>query len=261
MSERPTPEILFVEHLDWIEKVAAMACHDRKLRGADVEDFTGWVKLKLMADDYAVIRNFGGRSALKTYLATIVVRQSHEYLRERWGRWRPSAVAGRLDPLAAELEVLVHRDGYTLAQASEKLRTAGRTTLSDVELARLFAQLPKRAPGRPVEVSLEGADGEPEGPFGADERITAAEDAALRGTVTTALERAMQRLDAEDQMIVRMHVIDEMTLADVARALDLEQKPLYRRLGRLLERLRTYLEQDGIGKADVHGLLSEREVP
>lgn len=253
MPDRPNSEALFLKHLSWIEKVAAIACSRAGVPEGEAEDFAGWVKLKLMENDYAALRKFRGEAGIKTFLATVVVRQFHDYMREKRGRWRPSSAAERLGPPARELEELVYRDGYRLDQAGEKLRTSGRTTLSDKELARLLAQLPARTPTRPVEVVSEPLLFAAEAPSRADERVTAAEAEARRGEVMGALGRALDQLEPEERMIVRMHFADGYTLADVARALRLDQKPLYRRVERLRSRLRHYLENEGVRGTDVRG--------
>jgi RNA polymerase sigma factor for flagellar operon FliA len=258
MYDRLNPEALFLEHLGWIDRVASIACNTHGVWGADAEDFTAWVRMKVMEDDYAVLRGFRGGSELKTYLSAVVVRQFSAYRRAQRGRWRPSAAARRLGQLAAELELLVQHDGYTLRQAGEKLRTAGRTTLSDAELARLLGRLPDRDPLRPREVGptwlLDVL-----GPSRADERVAAADADAHRRRMLDALARAMEHLDREGQLIFRMHFADGYTLADVARALGLEQKPLYRRVERLRVQLRTFLEGEGLRSEDVRGLLDGPE--
>ncbi len=260
MPDPQNSRILFAEHVGWIDKVAGMTCSKYGVWGADAEDFASFIRMKLMEDDYAVIRKFRGESGLKTYLATVVVRQFHDYWRERRGRWRRSAVAERLGPPAGDLEALVYRDGYRLDQAGEELRTRGRTTLSDAELARLLEKLPRREPLRPREVSTEGGLDAAEAPQRADDRVAGAEAAALHGRVMSALDRALEQLEPEERMIVRMHFGDGRTLAEVARTLHLEQKPLYRRVERLRVRLRGYLEQAGVQGEDVHGIIGEREV-
>lgn len=261
MPDPKDSEILFLEHLGWIDRVAAMTCNRFGVWGADAEDFASFIRIKLMEDDYAVIRKFRGESGLKTYLATVVVRQFHDYWRERRGRWRISAVAERLGPPAGELEALVYRDGYRLDQAGETLRTRGRTALSDGELARLLEKLPRREPLRPREVSTEVVVDAADAKQRADDRVATAETEKLQGRVMGALHRALQHLDPEEQMIVRMHFGDGRTLAEVARTLHLEQKPLYRKVERLRLKLRGYLEQDGVQGEDVRGVVGEREVP
>lgn len=259
MSDRPDPEKLFLAHLGLIDRAVAYVCGKYRLSEAEAEDFSSWIRARLMEDDYAVFRGYRAEAALKTYISVVVSRQFHEYRRQMRGRWRASTAALRLGPPAPELEELVHRDGYSLRQAGEKLRTAGKTTYSDTELARLLESLPTRSPLRPVEVSSETKVHAAEGTSRADERVTAAEEEEEAERVRRALKAAMARLDPEDRLIARMHLQDGRTLAHVARALGLEQKPLYRRLERLRARLRTYMEEEGIRSGDVHGVMWHQE--
>lgn len=252
-------ESLFLEHLDWITRVSGILCSKYSMGDAEAEDFGSWIQLKLLENDYAVLRRFRGESKLKTYLATVVTGQFHEYWRERHGRWRVSAAAERLGQLAKDLEALVYRYGYSLSQAGEKLRTAGRTELSDIELARVLAQLPERAPQRAVEISAEPVLGAMEGPSHADEGLADADRQARHKGVMAALDRVMSRLDPENAMIARMHFADGRSVADVARALRLEQKPLYRRVEKLRLRLRAELQAEGVQDFDARGILPEEE--
>lgn len=261
MPDRQAAEKLFLEHRLWIERVAAMTCKQHGVFDADAEDFVGWMQMRVIEDDYAIIRGFRGESGLKTYLASVVNRQFFEHGRQRLGRWRVSAKAEQLGPPAPELEALVHRDGYTLEQAGEKLRTSGRTALSNAQLARLLSQLRDRAPLRPVEVpsaTRDDALATAQASSYADERVTAAEDQQERRRVLASLDRALEALADEDRIIAKMHFRDGFSVADVARTLNLEQKPLYRRVDRLRTRLRQLLEQEGVYGA---ALPEEREDP
>ncbi|HST59602.1 MAG TPA: sigma-70 family RNA polymerase sigma factor, partial [Longimicrobium sp.] len=254
-----SPEAIFLQHLGWIERVAATTCRRNGVREEDAEDFVSWVRMKLMEDDYAVVRKFRGESEIKTFIATVVVRYFHAYSREQRGRWRPSAAAEQIGVPARELETLVRRDGYTLEQAGEKLRTAGISTLSDAEMSRLLARLPERAPLRPVELPSDALDAA-ESPLRADERVAASDASTRHREILTAVNRAMEKLEPEDRLIVRMHFADGYTLAAVARALNVEQKPLYRRVHRLQLRVREYLEEEGVSSYTAHELLEVASV-
>lgn len=251
--ERQNSEALFLEHLGLIERVAAIVCRQHGIWGADAEDFAASVKVKLMENDYAALRGYRAEAKMGTYLSAVATRHLHDLVREKKGRWRPSAAAERLGPPAGELEALVFRDGYRLDQAGELLRTAGRTSLTDRELARLLERLPPRAPLRPREVPAEAALGTAQDPSRADERVAASEAEARRERIDGALRRALAKLTSEEQIIVRMHLVDGKTVADVARALGLEQKALYRRVDRLRALLREHLGQEGVGPQDVGG--------
>lgn len=261
MLDRDSPEVLFLEHVDWIARVAFIACAKHDIRGAEAEDFASWVRMKLIEDDYAVLGKFRGDSGVRTYIAVVVARYFVSYVRMQRGEWRSSAVAERLGAPARELERLVRRDGYTLPQAGEVLRTAGRTTLSDLELARLLDLLPTRSPLRPVELHADVVLNATVGDSRADERIVTAEWETGRAGVMSALDRAIGELEPEEQLIVRLYFGEGLSVADVARTMGLEQKPLYRRLPRLRDRLRTMLERAGLRNDDVRNLFFEPDPP
>jgi RNA polymerase sigma factor for flagellar operon FliA len=245
MLDRLDPESLLVSHLEWVENVAAVVCRRNGVWGSDAEDFASSAKLKLMQDDYAALRKFRGECEFTTYLATLVTRHFLECMRERRGRWRNSAEAERRGGLAKELEALVRRDGWTVAEAGEKLRTAGKTTLSDAQLARLLGELPARAPLRPPEADPEVLEELPSQEE-TDGRVARTEARSLRAMVMDALKRSMDRMGAEDALVLRMLFADGRPLAEVARALKLDYMRLYRRLPKLREMLRQYLEESGV---------------
>lgn len=249
MDDLSKRRALLEENLATIYRIIAIVCRKNGLWEDRAEDFQGWVILKLLEDDCAVMGKYRGESTIQSYLAVVIGRYFAQYAREQWGRWRNSAAAERLGQLAKDLETLVIRDGWSLAEAGEMLRTSGRTELSDLELGKLLAQLPSRAPLRPREVGSEALD-EQVGPEGAEDRIWEADARERWETVTRALGRVIARLEPEDALIVRMHFADGRSIADVARALNLEQKPLYRRVERLRTRLRKLLEDEGVTGTD-----------
>jgi hypothetical protein len=75
--------------------------------------------------------------------------------------------------------------------------------------------------------------------------------------VQTALDRVRQTLDPTEQIILKMRFEDAAPVADIARALHLNQKRLYRTIDQLLVRLRKGLEAEGIDGAEVRALLGD----
>jgi len=254
MAERLDPEAIFLQHLGWIEEVAAMVCRRNTVWGDDADDFISSARAKLMENGYAVIRKFRGDAEMKTYLARVVTLHFMERARERTGRWRPSAAAEAHGQLAKDLESLVYRDGCTLSEAGERLRTMGRTTQSDTELARLLDQLPVRHPMRPGDAGADPLEQLPGGP-GADHGLVEDEEDSARGRVLAALNDAIDHLSPDDRALVRMHLADGRTVAEAARALRLDQKSLYRRLPRLKSMLRERMERAGVTPAQVRETL------
>lgn len=250
----PDLEQQFVASLPLVERILQIIARRHALSSGEAEEFGAWAKARLVGANYAVFRKFGGRSSLATYLTAVLSNLFRDFRNSHWGRWRPSAAARRLGPVAIRLEELLHRDGYPLREAIELLHSAG-VRLDDVELARLAVQLPDR-PG--IEVSLDGigeavplADCAVDPPVESDTVV-----AALR----QALERLVAELPPEDALILRMRFWNDMTVADIARALRLDQKSLYRRLDAIAARLRIQLEARGIDRKFAAEVLGENRI-
>jgi RNA polymerase sigma factor (sigma-70 family) len=113
-----------------------------------------------------------------------------------------------------------------------------------------------RSPPRPSiqsDEDLENVGGSPS----PDDSLLIAEAADEAQNLLALLLRAMEDLGDEDRMILRMRFWGGASVADTARALGIPQKPLYRRLDRLLQRLRDALVRDGVSADDVRALLEE----
>lgn len=258
MSEPQDYEALFLQNLPYIQTMCATFCRRDRLDADETDDFTSWAMERVIENDYAVIRKFRGESLLTTYLTMVLSRLFHDHRVARWGRWRPSAEARRQGDDAMALERLVYRDRYTFAQAVEHLRSSGRTRLSEQELRAIFASLPAGTRGRPTPVgeaplAYAPADG------GADHDLLAAEADAARARVAAVVNRVVDALPPEDGVILRMRVVEGSSVADIARALRLDQKPLYRRIARLLAKLRDDLEDAGISRQDFLDMFGESE--
>lgn len=235
---------LYVDHLDVIDRIAASLCRRNGVRGADAEDFASEVRLKLLQDDYAVIRKYRGASSTTTFLTVVISNLFRDHRIKRWGRWRSSAEAKRLGEAAVMLEAALYRDGQTFEEACTLITRDGRLAVDRSALRKLFDDLPRRVQRRIDEdadvddvPSSDSADGrvlEHE----RDERLQAAK---------AALGRAVTRLAPEDQLIVRLHFLEGMRVVDVAKAIGIEQKPLYTRLQRLVKMLSADLAAQGIG--------------
>ena len=160
--------------------------------------------------------------------------------------------------MAIRLETLVRRDGYRVDQAGEMLRAAGHTDLPDRELVRLLATLPPRESStRPMDVGDEPLETLPSAQA-ADDHVVADEADGERRAAEDVLRSALEGLPPDDRVIVRMRVWEGLSVADIARALNVPQKPLYRRLERIFGRLREQMEGAGITREDVRRMLDDR---
>lgn len=239
-------EHLYLSQLDIIELALGAVCRRHRLYGADAEDFASVARLHLIEDDYLVLRRFEGRSSLRTYLTIVITRCFQDWRNARWGKWRSSAEARRMGPLAEQLERMLVRDGLSFDESYESLTTNGRVKISRHLLREMAARFPVR-PGRTFVSDEALGDLAEQGP-GADARLAEAEAAAAAERVNGQLTEALARLPAGDRLIITMHFMDDFTLADVARALHLEQKPLYRRVAAILAGLAAALEARGVDR-------------
>ena len=244
-----TGEALFVSQLDVIERVISFVSSRHRLAASDADDFSSHVTLRLIEDDYAILRKFEGRSSLRTYLAIVIQRLFLDYRNSAWGKWRPSAEAKRTGAIAILIEQLTARDGCTFDEACELLRTKHQVTTSRPEIERIAGRLPARVRRRfesedaLVNVASTVAGGE--------DLVADGERAETSARLETGLKTAMAGLAAQDRLILALKFEDGRTVAEIAKMLALDQKPLYRRLEGLLKDLRNRLQAQGFDRAMV----------
>jgi DNA-directed RNA polymerase specialized sigma24 family protein len=121
-----TIEEWFLGQLPVIERAIAFVCRQYEVDGADAEDFASSVKLKLIENDYAILRKFEGRSSFATFISVTIRRMLiDERIHER-GKWHPSTAAKRLGQVAIHLEKLLYRDGRPLHEVLPTVAAAHR---------------------------------------------------------------------------------------------------------------------------------------
>lgn len=245
---------LLLAHLETVRRVVRHIAKRKGLDEQSEDDLASYVRLRLVENEYAVLRRYRGDASPSTYLAAVVHRFFVDFARERWNRWRPSRTACRLGPVAVELETLVLRDGFSQEEAVRKLAQGlGRRT-TRAELERLLALLPRGGPREVLSLSEMDPDSEPfadEGGAGND-----LETRTLRSAAERALIRGLSRMDPQDLLILRLRFVSGRKVTEIARLLELEQRPLYRRIERLLRDLREELAEAGVEGREGAALLA-----
>ena len=255
ISQRPrvvSDEAKFLEALPVIDDVTAQVCRRNRLNATESEDFRSDVRLHFIERNYEVLRKFEGRCALSTYVNVVVQRVFFDWRNRMWGRWRPSTEARRLGPAAILLERLVTRDGWTLEQAIETARVNHQLEIDDT-LLKFCNTFAARTPGRRLVSEDDAAEVASPGPS-ADDNLVSAERDFLARRVQSALDRARQALPPMERLILKMRFEEGVAVADIARALHLEQRPLYRTLERLLKTVGDTMKAEGISHADITAL-------
>jgi RNA polymerase sigma factor (sigma-70 family) len=248
-------EELLIANLEAIEKIVTIECRHRHMTEADRDDFSSHVKLKLIENDYAILRAFQGRCRMTTYLSVVIRRLLSDYQNHLRGKWHPSAQALKLGPLAVQVEALLMRDGKSLEETCSLLASAA----SREEVTALAGRLPSRGPKRR---SVLPEDVESELSIPPDSVETAAaqdQRQKLRTRTMTAMREALAQLDPKAQLLIRLHFVAGSTLADISRNLDVPQKPLYRRLQQIYAELRRRLLSAGLQAAEIADVIGRAD--
>jgi RNA polymerase sigma factor (sigma-70 family) len=247
-------EELLRTHLPMIERIIDRVCRRSRLAGAAAEDFASSVKVALIEDDYALLRNAAQRSSLPAYLTVVIQRMAVDEHIRAFGRWEASAAARRMGETGILAETLLLRDRRTVDEALPLTRALD-PEMTRQRLEEIAAALPGRS-ARPRAVDL-GMDG--------IERLAAAEAADERALqndanrialrASRAVRETLDALPPEDRMIIRFRFGSAMSVADISRMLRLPQRPLYRRIESLLQRLRKVLDAAGVDAATALDLI------
>ncbi len=242
-----SPMDLFLGHQKLIEEITTHCCRRAHFKREEAEDFGSLVKIKLLEDDCAILRQYQGKSSLRTYLTVVIRRLLMDYQDHLWGKWRPSAEAVRLGPVAIRLERLIAREGYTLDEAIQILRINEKIEMSEAELRDLAAKLPPKPVRR--HLGEEQLESEPSKEPRPDESFEENELEGVKRRVYVTLQRCLAALSKEDKLLVRMRM--EYSVAQISRIRGIDQKPLYRRLDKIYKDLKTCLKKHGVRRQDI----------
>jgi RNA polymerase sigma factor (sigma-70 family) len=248
------PNTVFETHLEAIERAIRFVCRDAHLSGADAEDFGSSVRLALLANDGSILRKYEGRSSFGSYV-TVVIRRLLVDQQRAEGRWYASAEARRGGEAAVLLDQLLHRDRRSFDEAMAMVidRHPGAT---EAELRVIAAALPQRAPRpRLVELHEEEEDQRFASGTSAEERVVEHDLARRSESISRVVSAALEAMTAQDRVILRLRYGREASIADIARALGLDQRPLYRHVEALLAELRRAMQQAGFDASAVTDLI------
>jgi len=248
-----TAEELFLSNLDVIEDAAHFVARRARLTPDDAEDLASSLKLRLIEDDYAVLRKFEGRCALSTYLVSIAHRLFVDDWMHTHGRWRPSAEAKRLGEAAVLLESLLVRDRLPLAEALPIAQRA-HPSLTKEEAAAIELRLPHRSP-RPRLVALENEIEPAVDGATVEAEAIEHERAVVSERASRIVQEALGGISEAERVAIRLRFGQDMSVADIARMLRCDQKRLYRRIENILRLLRQALERSGFQAAEIRELI------
>jgi RNA polymerase sigma factor (sigma-70 family) len=243
---------LLIEHLDLIDQIVRTTGRRRHLSPTERDDFASFARLRLIEDDYAILRKFQNRSSLWTYLAAVIERLSLDFCAEKWGRWRPSAMAERLGPVAVVLERLVTRDSHTIEEAMEIVRAHHDVTLSYAELRAIWEQLPVRV--RSTEVGEEAA-ATVKSPDTSEFTVEDSERRKGIDRLQRILKTAFDQIPAQDRVLIALRFDQGLSMVEIAKLLNSSVPTLHRKLDKAIKHLRAALTQSGFDPREISNLI------
>jgi RNA polymerase sigma factor for flagellar operon FliA len=253
------PQELLTANLPVIESAVAFACRRYRLDADETEELAATVRLRLVENDYAVLRAYEQRCAFRTYISIVVQRIVLDYRIHAWGKWHASTEARRLGPMAVELEQLLRRDGRSLEEATLILGPK-YSDATPAALQSLAAKLPRRAP-RHREVPLEEAVAVASPAIeSVEERSLAHDRRRVSDRVSAIVTSMIEQLPEQDRLILHLRFSEGMRVSDIARALQLDQKLLYRRIEQRGLEMRKAIESAGIGAGDALDLVGREGI-
>lgn len=245
---------LLSENLPLVERAIAFTARRYRFSPDTADEFKSFVMEKLVERD--VMRSYEGRG-LTTFISVVVQRLALDYRISEWGKWHASAEAKRLGDLAVELEVITRRDGRSLDEAFAILRPRHEGVTRE-SLAELADRLPPRAP-RPSAVPIEEAGVVADRRATPDETLLASERHASSERISAVIADLFATIPADERLIFQLRFESGMRVADIARALRIDQKRLYRIIERRLAHLRAEAQRRGISAAEVADLIGRDE--
>jgi RNA polymerase sigma factor (sigma-70 family) len=234
----------FIEALPLITSLIDLLCRQHYLPGGDDDEFRSLAMFKLIENDYEVLRRFRGDSRLRTYLLVVLQRVLLDHRVRQWGKWRPSVEARRRGSIAVRLEQLTSRDGMSVEEAIVSLQTNDRVEESAETLRELAAHLPVRRRVRlePEEALATVIDSHPL----PDAIAARADDDVQSARVRGALRATLNALPPQERLILKLRYVDGLSIVQIARLLQIDARPLYRRVERILSQVRRQMHERGV---------------
>jgi RNA polymerase sigma factor for flagellar operon FliA len=253
VSEQNWEQVL-VDLLPTVQAAVRSFGRRRNLSAEDQDDLQGDIYEKLVTDDYHALRNFEGRSSMKTYLTTLVTRLAVDRQRQQEGRWRPSAAAKRLGEHAVAIDELITRRNYPIHEVWHIMKNRPGFTLTESETEALCEQLPRRAE-RFKQVNFKRDEMDEQGldiDSVTDKRPDPETEYIMKQSGDTQkqarqlLAKFSTSLTSREQLVLRMSYEDDLKLSEMVRQLGMTRHKIESLIKSIHVRFRQLLLQNGI---------------
>lgn len=248
-STAPDPK-LSPEIISLVRSLCVRAARRAKFR--DTGDLSSDVLLKLLLRPDVLSRARNARISLTSYLSAVVRNHLHDTLRSRAGVWRNSSRASSLGPLAMEYETLRSRDGLSIEDAFQTLRSEWGQRIDDDTVELLERSLPQRTSRSEVPLDCTQELASPAKEQGCLRDRQRASCAVKRG-----LRRALSNLPGDERDLIEQLYFRGRGVSELAREGGQRPGQLFARRDRILRRLRAHLEASGVEWSAVGTMLGQ----
>jgi RNA polymerase sigma factor (sigma-70 family) len=253
MSGTAVPvELDYASYLEPVRRAVGRTARRSRLNSADADDLHSELWVRLLRDRGLLVRRFRGTASLESYLGKVARNLVIDRRRKAWGKWRPTASALRAGAVVVQLEQMIARDGVAPDVAVACFHAEHPELRRDFleEVARSVAPKVRR---RVVPDSLLAGRPSPEpSPYEVVRRLDEERTAA---SLSGVLAAALRSFSPRERNLLVWRYAEGRPVADIARALDVDHKALYRKFEALRKRLRQRLEAGGFGVRAVTTLL------
>ena len=252
MPADQSPREILLANLPLIHELVGFIAQRYHLSPTHAEELESFVRVKVLDNDYGIIARWKRNCSLRTYMTVVVQRLFLDYCNHVWGKWRPSAAAGRLGPLAAALEEQLYREGLSFDEACEVL--GQRRGASRAELQALFEKLPRRGRQPRLQPLDEDIVTPSPQPNPEEDVLQHADETA----VTRAVASSLRRMPAGERLLLRLRFSQGMSVTAIARGLAQPPRRLFRKFDGIMSKLRRELLDAGFDRDDVAHVLAGR---
>ncbi len=221
---------------------------------------------KLEESDFKILRQFQGKSKLTTYLTAIISRQAVDTIRKKRGRSREKERAKALGPLGEKIYKIIFQQGLSLVEVQKEFLHKRKPVPTDEAIQDAIDKIrgSVKIPADENELKtgyLEPSDNHLEKPsVVVPDSAGNPEKVLLQKTKEQEVERILTDLAAglsgEERLILRMRFglgenDNPKHIPDIASALNLNPKTVYKRIGNILTKCRNTLELKGVNINDL----------
>lgn len=250
----------FEENLSHVEAAIRAICIRHSIYGDEAEEFASVIKLKLIEDDYKRLRDFRGNSSLKTYLYAIINRLFIDELRSRKGRWRTSADAKRLGPVAEKLEELICRDNNTFDEACYTLLSIpSYSSYSRDELYEIYLKLPKKENRHLAEIDPECLSGLSSADPHPDEVLHNKRMDSIERSIEGLIRKIVPSLNEEDRLILKMRFDNDLSISMITEVIGQKRGYVEKRINQILAGFKEVILSSGININDAMEVIKHIE--